>query len=102
MSDIKRVLDAMAALAKALPGAPYVGISLSGCDDATLRLLEQAGARIDRLKNSDGSQEWDYANLLLDDISLMAHGHHRPIGPVSLNESDVNAALAQAEAAVRS
>lgn len=100
MADIKKILDAMAALAKALPGAPYVGISFSGCDAATIRLFEQAGARVNRLTNSEGTKEWDYAQLLLDDISLIAHGHHRPIGDISLNESDVNAALAQAEAAV--
>lgn len=100
MTDIKRIIKAMGALAKAIPGEPHVTVNLHGCPDATIRLLVENGATVRQL-DCDG-QEWDCACFDAEGVSISAHGRHRPIVSAKTDESSVAAALAQAEEALSS
>lgn len=101
MTDIKKICDAMAALAAAIPGTGHTGVFLHECDDVTLRILVENGATCDRYESDDHSQEWDCARLLRDDITVYAFSKHRPIVRADIDEAAVDYALALAEEAVR-
>ncbi len=104
MSDIKKICEAMAALAAAIPGAPdnrgSVSISLHGCVDATLRLLVDNGGRRQTYENESRTEEWDCVSVYVGPVGIHAYGKHRQIGGVETDSDAVDAALAKAQEAL--
>ena len=100
--DIRRILDAMAGLARAIPGAPHPSVSLHNCNDSLMRALRGIAYSYERYENGSGTQEWDCASVRVEGASLYAYSQHRPVAVETETDADaVEAALAQAEAAVR-
>ena len=101
MTDIKKICEAMAALAAAIPGAPSVtSVNLHGCADVTLRMLVDARGRRETYENDAGTEEWDCATLDVGAVTIHAYGPHRPIVRAEIDSAAVESALALAEEAV--
>lgn len=99
MADIKKVLEAFAALAHALPGSPNtVNVNLHGCSDATLSVFVANGATPFRYENEGKSIEWNTASIRIENVEITAYGEHRAI--MVVDTEAVAAAVAQAEAAL--
>lgn len=102
MSDIKKICEAMAALAAAIPGAgPTTMVSLHGCESSTIRMLVAAGGRRDIFVSDDCTHEWDCVSLYVGAVQISAHSKHRPTSKVEIDRDAVAAALAQADEALR-
>jgi hypothetical protein len=101
VSDIKRILDAMAQLAEAIPGGRRsMSMSMHGCDDAALRALIGAGGKRENYQNDAGTEEWDAAVLHVGSVVIVAYSQHRPLGSASVDRDAVESALAQAREAL--
>jgi hypothetical protein len=102
MSDVKRILDAMVALARALPGASeaHLTIGIHGCDGRALHALKAEGARVETHESDDRTHEWDAASLDLNGATINAFSAHRPLSTEAPDSSVVEAALAQAAEAL--
>jgi hypothetical protein len=102
MADLTKVLEAIAALAATIPGVDSDGrtnINIHGCSDATIRVLADLGATVET--NSNGrTEQWESAEIRVGNVTVCAFGPHRPWSPVALDAQKVNAALAQAQAAL--
>lgn len=99
MSDIKKIIEAFAALSRALPGAPHVTIGLHACPDATIRLLQENGAKVQRLDSE--TEEWDCAVIYADGATISAHGQHRPLTKATVDADAAATALAKAQRALK-
>jgi len=96
VSDVKRILDAMVALVKALPGADKARftIGIHGCSETALRAFVAEGAEYRTYSN--GEHEWNAAEMYLDEGTLAGYGDHRPVAKPT-DAAAVEAALAKAE-----
>jgi hypothetical protein len=101
MSDVNKLLEAFAALAQALPGSPRsTNVHLHGCPEITLRVLVEAGGLLQHYKNESCTEEWDCAEIGVSGVTICAWGPHRPLTPVCIDSSAVDAAVKQAREAV--
>ncbi|HEY3806047.1 MAG TPA: hypothetical protein VGL61_25740 [Kofleriaceae bacterium] len=101
MTDTKRIIDALVALTKALPGAnAHLMVGIHGCTDDTLRAFVVEGARLETYEFGDPLQEWNAATLYVEGVSITAYGPHRPIVRPTTDPAAVEAALAQAAEAL--
>src|SRR5690606_37350598 len=100
----KKICDAMAALAAAIPGASerrgMTQVCLHQCAEVGLRLLVENGGRRETYESDDGSHEWDSVTLYAGTVSVTAYGKHRPIARAEIDSAAVESALALAEEAV--
>jgi hypothetical protein len=99
VSDIKKIIDAMAALAAALPGSPHITIGLHASDEC-YRALLSIGAKSQNFVSDDGTDTWDAAQLYIEGGSINAYSAHRPIVATAPNPERVESALAQAQEAL--
>lgn len=102
-SNVKRILDAMAALARALPGGAnaHLTIGVHACDEGTLLVLADQGGRIQTYVSDDQTQQWDACTLPGHRCSITAYGLHRAVAPSDpIAQAAVESALAQAQEAL--
>lgn len=103
MTDIKRLLNAMAACAAAIPGRHHApNINFHGCDAATLQLFVDCGGTMKRYESESGTSEWDVVEASIDGVTVYAYGEHRAIVRSEIDPAKVEAALALAAEAVSS
>lgn len=102
MSDLKKILEAMTALAAVIPGANQTlgstSINLHGCTNETIRCIVACGGR--SLVLDSDTEEWDCATLIVGNVSINAHGQHRLITRTEMDADAAAAALAQAQEAL--
>lgn len=102
MPDIQRILDVLAALVGAIPGRHGgATISLHGCGDSTLSLIERAGGRRDHYTSLDGTEEWVRASIAIGEVCVEVYSLHRPAIEIEREIERASAALADAEALLR-
>lgn len=97
MSDVKRIIDAIARLTAAIPGSRRsLGVSMHGCDGRALQALVAEGATMEHYTNEANTEEWDAAVLRLEGVTVVAYSLHRPLSSADTDTAEVEAALAQA------
>ena len=104
MSDVKKVLEAMAALTRTLGHVnvtvsafpDYTSISLGCDDDSTAHSLANV-LNIELSLTNNEKSEWIRGSGDIGDLSVFVFGEHRPI---VRRDIDASAALAQAQEAL--
>lgn len=100
MSNVRKIVDAFAALAAAMPGAPQLTVNMHGSQVA-YRALMEIGATTTRYTNDRQTEEWDCAEVTVGNASIYAYSAHRPIVRVETDSAKVEAALSLANAAAQ-